>query len=263
MSVKYVILNFLLCIVVLMVGAKNYETWSHPIELVSNKEVGKKSVVKAEIPPTIKVAKEPASIRSYILISQKNIFSPERKDFPIVPDPLKKPFARPQIILYGVTITENVQFATLLNPGRPLRKGEREMMTLKVGEQIGGYKIARVLPDRVAMENTGDTFEVLLYDPNMPKRRIEVQTEIKPTLIINPQGVSAPIPNPTEAEASKVAPPQVSLENPKEPIQQQIANPTPQPSRRYPIPPTTFGGRRTFYSPPYRTSGVPAQQNTQ
>jgi len=32
-----------------------------------------------------------------------------------------------------VTITENYQAATVSNPGRALRKGERELMSLRIG----------------------------------------------------------------------------------------------------------------------------------
>jgi hypothetical protein len=45
--------------------------------------------------------KEPTSVESYIFISEKNLFHPERKDFPIQPSPQegKKTVVRPQITL--------------------------------------------------------------------------------------------------------------------------------------------------------------------
>lgn len=79
---------------------------------------------------------------------------------------------RPQIVLYGVTIFGDYQSASVVNPGRPLRKGERETLTIKIGEKIGEYKLAKVLSDRITLEAEEDTFEVLLYDPKMPKKEL-------------------------------------------------------------------------------------------
>jgi FKBP-type peptidyl-prolyl cis-trans isomerase len=78
------------------------------------------------------------------------------------------------VILYGVTIAGDFQAASLVNPGRPLKKGERETMTVKIGEKIGEYKLAKIQPDRITMESNGDSFEVLLYDSRNPKKRMEV-----------------------------------------------------------------------------------------
>jgi len=68
-----------------MVAIKNYEVWNHPVELIPEKEAAKKSGIKTEDPPMMAALKEPMPIGSYLLISEKNIFSPERKDFPITP----------------------------------------------------------------------------------------------------------------------------------------------------------------------------------
>ena len=45
------------------------------------------------------------------------------------------------------------------------------MMTVKLGDQIGEFKLAKILPDRITMEAAGDSFEVLLYDPRTPKTK--------------------------------------------------------------------------------------------
>jgi hypothetical protein len=188
MSLKHGILSLLLLFFVLLLGIKNYEIWTLPIELGPEKGETKKSGVKIEDPSTIVGKKETTPIESYIFIAEKNIFNPERKDFPVIAPPLpgpevKKPIVRPQIILYGVTIGGDVQSASVVNPGRPLKKGERELMTLKVGDQIGEYKLAKILPDRIAMEATEDKFEVLLYDAKSPKQRTYAKTESKPATV--------------------------------------------------------------------------------
>ncbi len=176
MSSKYIILNLLLLSVVFIVAVENYETWTQATELVSDRaETLKKPAMKAETPSPVVITKEPTSLRSFISISEKNIFSPERKDFPILSVGKPKQAARPQVILYGVTTAGEYQAASVVNPGRPLKKGERETMTLKIGEKVGEYKLAKIQPDRITMESNGDSFEVLLYDPRNPKQRMEVK----------------------------------------------------------------------------------------
>jgi type II secretory pathway component PulC len=259
MSFKYIILNLLVLFVVVMVAIENYDTWTQPIELLPERqETVKKSAAKAENSPPVATNKNLTSLRSFIVISEKNIFSPERKDFPILTVEKSNPVTRPQVILYGVTIAGDYQAASLVNPGRPLKKGERETMTVKIGEKIGEYKLAKIQPDRIIIESNGDSFEVLLYDSRNPKKRTEVKTEVKPATITSIQPTTPALASPpaaasaaapTPAPAGKV-PPAATVEKPKEPPQQQIAPALPAPTPR-PIPP--LGQRRrgtTVYPPP-------------
>jgi len=182
MSLKYGLLNFLLLCTALSLTLKNYEVWTKPIKWVPEKEMAKEVRNKPEAPPILEKGNTPASLNSFTPIAERNIFSPERKDFPItnVMGETRKPIVRPQIVLYGVTIVEDYQSATVVNPGRPLRKEERESMTLKIGGKIGEYKLAKILPDRITMEAPGDSFDVLLYDPKVPKKKPEIRTaEVK------------------------------------------------------------------------------------
>jgi len=241
MSFKYIILNLLILFVVLMVAVENYDTWTQPIELLpENQETVKKRTPKAENPPAVRTNKELTSLQSFIVISEKNIFSPARKDFTILTVEKSNPATRPQVILYGVTIAGDYQVASLVNPGRPLRKGERETMTVKIGEKIGEYKLAKIQPDRITMESNGDSFEVLLYDSRNPKKRTEVKTEAKPAAVISTQPAPASPTPPAAAPASarppasvEKTPPAASVEKPKEPPQQQVVPPTPAPTPRH------------------------------
>jgi type II secretory pathway component PulC len=280
MSFKYIVLNLLVLFLVLMVSIKNYETWTQPIGfLPEGQETVKKPTVKPENPPVVDPNKEPASLRSFIVISEKNIFSPERKDFPTLATVEKSnPSTRPQVILYGVTIAGDFQTASVTSPGRPLRKGERETVTLKLGEQIGGYKLAKIQPDRITMESNGDSFDVLLYDSRNPKKRTEVKTEVKPAAVISTQPAAAPqappVPQATPpatarppASVEKVpppasiprVPPAASVEKPREPTQQQAPSLQTPTLRPYPSSLSQRRGRRPVYSPPSATTGVPGQ----
>jgi len=268
MSFKYIVLNLLLLFVVLMVAVENYETWTQHIGFLPDpQEPVKKPTGRAENPRAVGTNKEPTSLRSFVVISEKNIFSPERKDFQVLTVEKSNPVTRPQVILYGVTIAGNFQAASIASPGRPLRKGEREAMTLKIGENIGGYKLAKIQSDRITMESNGDSFEVLLYDSKNPKKRTVVRTEVKPATVISTQSTPAPPSPPAPSPATarppasvQKAPPAASIEKPKEPTQQQVTpslqTPTPRP---YPSPLSQRGGRRPVYQP----GGIPPQTNEQ
>ena len=230
MSLRYGVLCLVLLFVVSVLCLKNYETWTLPIKVVSEKETAKKTLTKIEGAPPVVGQKESTAIQSYVLAAERNIFHPERKDFPILtpsmPEAAKKPPARPKIVLYGVTSVGDYQSASIVNPGRPLQKGEREVMTLRVGDRIGDYRLAKILPDRIVMEAPEDAFEVLLYDPNMPKKRIHIKTESKPTTVTSTLPPSAPPP-----EAPKPAPSREIVGKPPEPLRERpIEAPVPRPA---------------------------------
>ncbi len=191
--------------------------------------------------------KETGSIASYITISEKNIFNPDRKEFSIQGLDQSKPMTRPQIVLYGITIATDYRAASVVNPGRPLRKGEREMMTLKIGDKVGEYRLAKILPDRITMESGDDSFDVLLYDANAPKRRTATRTESRPAEVTSTApapAVPVPVPAPKAAEAPKPGEP------PRERVMEApLPRPVPPPS---PSSPSTLRGRRPVrpYTPP-------------
>jgi hypothetical protein len=253
MSSKYGFLCFLVLGVVLLLIFKNYGVWTQPIELIPEKNVGKKSQSKPqnkpEVPSTIGAQKDPASIKSYISIAAKNIFSPERKDFPIPIGDGKKELVRPQIVLYGVTIVGEYRAASIANPGRPLRKGERETFTVRAGERIGDYKLAKILSDRITLEAQGDTFEVLLYDSKTPKRRMDFKTEGRPATVTSTQPVPPSSPPATPVPASTPAAP--GMPGPIPPSVQGRTTTTPAPlSPSAPIP-SARRGRTPYYPPSY------------
>ncbi len=169
MSLKYGFLSLSVFCIGIFLFFKDYEVWTQPVEAVPQRVAAEKNSTKNRDPASMKEAPKNAdSFRSSALIADKNIFSPERKDFP-KPVQQANTRVRPQIILYGVTIAGDVQLATVVSPGRPLKKGERETMSLSAGERIGDYKLASILPDRVVLECGEDKFEVLISDPKKPK----------------------------------------------------------------------------------------------
>ncbi len=259
-SSKYGFLCFLALVLVLLLMIKNYEIWTQPVEWVPEANTAKRPQTRPEGKPdplsTFGTQRNPVSMKSYISIAEKNVFSPDRKDFPTPMGSGGRQLVRPQIVLYGVTIIGNYKAASMANPGRPLQRGERETFTVKVGERVGEYKLAEVLSDRVRLEAVGDTFEVLLYDPSKSKRRSDMRTESKPASITSTQPVPSPpvsgSPSPTPPTPSTVVPrptPPVGA------IQERVVPPAPASPTSPTLPSPDFPRRRPYYPP-----SVPSQK---
>jgi hypothetical protein len=253
MSLKYGALSLIAFGIVLLLVFKNYEIWTQPLELFpkTQKEEIRPVGKKAESLPATLPAKDTLSIQSYISIAEKNIFNPERKDFPVLGKG-SKPLLRPQVILYGVTILGDYQAASIANPGRPLQKGERETFPIKVGEKVGEYKVAKISSDRITLEAEGDSFEVLLYDPKIPKKRTDIKTDVKPATVTSTQ----PAPAGSIPKTTIPAPPSTSTELPRPSTPPQTIVSPPSASGTPTSPPSTIRRGRTIYSPP---SGTPQQ----
>jgi len=190
LSLKYGVLCLLTLFMIVLLAFKNFETWTAPSEAITGKTSPKKSSAKPEGPQPSgdqKDTKSPPSIASYILMAAKNPFHPERKEFPVIAPPstppVEPPPVRPQVSLYGVTIVGDYKSASISYPGRPLRKGEREVMTARIGDRIGQFQLVKILPDRIGLEHPKDSFEVLLYDTRTPKKRVAVKTDNKPAAL--------------------------------------------------------------------------------
>ena len=219
---KYKGLNFILFAVVLSTAFMNYETWSYSKGSANGVAQRLEARLENQDKTAVLVVKEePESVQSFRMIAEKNIFNPDRKDFPLpalLSAEQPKPVVRPQVILSGVVIFDDYQAASVSSPGRPLIKGEREAMTLKLGDKVGEYKLAKIAADRITMEAGGDSFEVLLYDRKNPKTRVEVKT----VEIVNAEVMGKPV-EPTNERAMTPAPPSARKEVPANEVRWRMA----------------------------------------
>lgn len=189
MTLRYGLLCFLAAFIIFLLVLKNYETWTSPPAGLSERGEVQAPGPKPEASqaaPARTGQDEKASISSFIFISEKNPFHPDRKEFPIItvepPKEVKKPVTRPQVTLYGVMIAGEQRSASISYP-RPLQKGEREVFSARIGDKVGEYKIAKISEDRIMLEAPGDGFEVLLFDSKAPKKRVEARTVNQPAAI--------------------------------------------------------------------------------
>jgi hypothetical protein len=257
MSLRYGIFCFLLFFIVALLAYKNYEIWSYPAATAPRKGATKKPEIKTE--PLSARAKESSPRANFLSIAENNIFHPERKEFPITAITQPQPNVRPQITLYGVAIAGDYQSASIAQTGKPIPKGGRETMTIKIGDRLGDYKLTKIMPDRIQFTNGEDSFEVLLFDPKTPKKRMDVKTPSKPVGVTSslpgPAGGPAPIPTPGLAPALRPAPaetirpfPPLPFSPPAEPMRQPTIQPAaPLPGLIQPSPdPGLYRGRRSL-----------------
>ena len=201
MSRRFWLINLLLMFILVLLSVKVYDVWTRPntrgLELIASK------AKPATSSPSVSVGmkKETAPAKGFQSISEKNLFSPERKEFPIMASPGGgKGSGRPTVALYGVTLGEDYQAALITNPGRRPERGDRETMSVKVGDKVGEYQVATISADRITLESEVDSFEVLLYDPSQPKKRPAAPTP-------PPATTARPTPTPRTPTPSPGTPP--------------------------------------------------------
>jgi hypothetical protein len=250
MNVRYFILTLIFSPILFYLGVKNYEVWyqmDQPSASVKKEDKRKIEKIAQEISPE---EMKPLPLEALIGISEKNIFHPERKEFPMpLSSPsgkgeVKKPIVRPQVILHGIVYREDYQSALVVQVGRKLLPGERETMRVKIGDKLGDYKISKIFPDRILLESDEDSFEVLLYDPKLPKKRAVVRTEVKPST------VTSAIPSPEPPKPASSQPVGSTVEKPREvptqvPREGVVQSPLPTPL----TPSSTPTRRRTWFGP--------------
>jgi hypothetical protein len=107
------------------------------------------------------------------LMVEKNLFSPERKAMETKgPEPTGEPPKLPKgaIQLDGVFLHGDVKKAILrVNPSmlkKPVAKGKTDpFVTVSEDEQLGDYRVAKIEPRSITVEQRGSTFVVPLFAP--------------------------------------------------------------------------------------------------
>jgi hypothetical protein len=243
MNLKYGVVNLLLCLIILLLIFKNDEIWTSS-RTPDKKEGVKKTESPAEPLPPLPVPQGSPLRESLMVITEKNIFHPDRKEFSLPAMEPAKPASRPPIQLFGVMIVNDLKTVSLTYPGKPVAKGERETKIMKIGDRVGDYQLTQVLPDRIILEAPGDTYEVLLYDPKSPKKRAVVKTPSKPAEITS--ALPIPAAHPASAGAAPAAPPIPGLPGPMQPsVEPKVSSAPPSSGSPAPIPdPSLLRGRR-------------------
>jgi hypothetical protein len=115
---------------------------------------------------------QPPSVTEYNLISEENLFHPERR----IP-PEKKadeaPLPKPDFVLYGTLIADDIKLAYLEDlkaPRSTAGRGKRHT-ALRKGDTMSGFTLKEIDSDKVVMARGEEKMIVPIVDPSHPKAR--------------------------------------------------------------------------------------------
>jgi len=138
---------------------------------------------------TIEELSLPSNV-DYMIISEENLFHPERK-IP-VEKKVEQPLPKPEFVLYGTLVSENISIAYLEDLKAPRNtpgRGKR-IIPLRKGQTLSGFKLEEIETDRIVMTRGEEKIIVPINDPSRPKERQTVTTTQTPP----PQPQPAPQP---------------------------------------------------------------------
>ncbi len=113
------------------------------------------AIIPAENPPTT---------LDYVIVTEKNLFHPERR-MPLSKAEEEK-VARPEIIFYGAIISAEKKIAYIEDKKKPYStpgRGKRQMPVAQ-GAMIGGYTLKEVNPETIVLVRGKDRMVVNLRD---------------------------------------------------------------------------------------------------
>lgn len=117
----------------------------------------------------------------YTIIADQNLFHPERKIPPEKKEEIALP--KPEFVLYGTLITDNLKFAYLEDKKSPRStpgRGKRQT-ALKQGDTMSGYTLKEIDYDKVVMAKGEETLIVKVIDSSVKKDREAVSTPTSPS----------------------------------------------------------------------------------
>lgn len=119
---------------------------------------------------------KPSSVQNpafsdYLIISEQNIFHPERK---VMSESAEKGLPPPELVLFGTIITDGFAAAYIEDKSSPYStpgRGKRQRV-LKKGNSISGFVLQEILKDRIILAR-GDEKLVVTLTPGEKKRAAE------------------------------------------------------------------------------------------
>jgi hypothetical protein len=160
-AVNILLFAGVVCILVFLAYPRTYSGIQIPAPAVSPAEQAKGEPSAQPAAP---------SVQEYALIAEKNLFHPKRI---IPPKKTEETVPRPEFVLYGTLIIDNLKIAYLTDGRAPRStpgRGGRQT-ALKLGESMSGYRLHDVMPDRVVMVRGDDRMEVRVISPGGKKNR--------------------------------------------------------------------------------------------
>jgi type II secretory pathway component PulC len=159
----------------------------------------------------------------YLLIAENNPFHPER----IIPVEEKTkaqpPLPKPEFILYGTLITDDIKIAYISDEKASIStagRGKRQI-PLRLGETLSGFTLKEVENDKVLMERGDERLYVHIYDPLKAKSRHLTSSTMPPEQTRQDRWVAPDSQQPPVQ--SQQSQPQVSVQPPSMPAKQPMS----------------------------------------
>ncbi|MBU0484143.1 MAG: hypothetical protein KKB30_06480 [Proteobacteria bacterium] len=195
---KKYILNLLLAVVAVGLATALYQSWNREIPPLPAPElqVEDKNLEKQENYVRILPVKD-----SYRAVTERNLFSPERKEF-IVEKPIveEKPVVQKiatisgrAIKLFGIIQLGNQKKALITDPQQT---GKRNNKWVSVGDQIGNLRVVAISADKLQVIDGNERYDIMLHDEKRKSQGSLPAAKVEPTVIstgpANPPSASAP-----------------------------------------------------------------------
>jgi type II secretory pathway component PulC len=113
------------------------------------------------------------SVLEYALIGENNLFHPERK-IP-VEKKVEQPLPKPDFVLYGTLITNDISLAYLEDRKAPRStpgRGKRQT-ALRKGDTMEGFTLKDIEHEKIVMVRGEEKITVPIMDPSHPRERKE------------------------------------------------------------------------------------------
>ncbi len=160
------------------------------------------------------------SLTDYTMIAEENLFHPERK----IPAEKKdeQPLPKPEFVLYGTLITDDISMAYLEDlkaPHNTQGRGRRQTV-LRKGDTMSGFTLKEIETDKVVMLKGEERLVISLNDPSRPKTRESVETTT--SAFLGPQGTQPVIQPFTPGKSRAPLPTTTSVKQPVQPAPERI-----------------------------------------
>ena len=132
----------------------------------------KKAAVPAKTTEKPVESKSP-SPSDYFIIAEQNIFHPERKIPVEKKDVVVQPLPKPEFVLYGTLLTDDVRIAYMEDRKAPQNSPSRgkKQIPLRLGEALSGFTLKEIDADKVVMVRGDEKLDVQLNDASKSKMR--------------------------------------------------------------------------------------------
>ncbi len=180
--------------------------------------------IRTVLPAVHPVERTPASLpespgtpsfADYLMVSEKNLFHPERRIPPEKKEvTMEKPvIPKPDLILYGTLITDTLSIAYIEDRKAPYStpgRGKRQT-PLKKGESVGGYVLREIEPHRIVL-TLGEEKLIVLLDIKDKKREGEALAAPPATAgAVSPPAATPAVPRTVAPMVPRVATPPAAI----------------------------------------------------